>query len=708
MSKFEIYSLILCLVVFVLLVAVFSYLLYIIVKQGLAQIKAGLEDESILKEYNSNSTQNKSKLTVIIEKIFNVLICLVLGVVFLFSLYINCTQSVCFEGVATYRVVMTSSMETKNKDNKYLFTNDINDQISAFDLIAIYKMPAEEDLQLYDIVVYDIDGVMVVHRIVGIEEPNDKHPNERHFLLQGDAVGSPDRFPVRYSQMKGIYRGEKIPFVGSFVLFLQSPAGWLCLLLVVASMFGVPVIEKKFLNARKERYSLLLPPVVEEIPEVETPIVESAPICTPAMEDTAIATSIEETDTLDEVQGDPWFASLRPTKTFIEKLALSSDQMRERYYTIVDTLRRIQGIRVIEGKSRHSYKCSSHPIARLIFKGKTLHVCLALNPSDYVDSKYIYTDLSDKKDYKCYPMRVKLSSDRQARWTSELILEIAKSKGLVILDKPQSIIPTTPSLDTLKVRGVKKTFWEKLKLSPLARERFDAIKDCIESIENIRAIEGKYGITYKLKNKSVAKFVVKGKTLNVYLALAPTEYRDTKYIYTDVSDVAKYANYPMRVKLSSDRQVRWTRELILETAKSKGLVILDKPQSIIPKKSPLDTLKVRAVKKTFWEKLKLSPLARERFDAIKDFIESIENIRTIEGKYGITYKLKGKSVAKFVVKGKTLNVYLALAPMEYRDTKYIYTDVSDVAKYANYPMRVKVSSDRQVRWTVELLQEILK
>ena len=135
------------------------------------------------------------------------------------------------------------------------------------------------------------------------------------------------------------------------------------------------------------------------------------------------------------------------------------------------------------------------------------------------------------------------------------------------MDKPQPIIPVTPSLDTLKVRGVKKTFWEKLKLSPLARERFDAIKDCIECIENIRAIEGKYGITYKFKNKSVAKFAVKGKTLNVYLALAPAEYRDTKYIYTDVSDVAKYANYPMRVKVSSDRQVRWTVELLQEILK---------------------------------------------------------------------------------------------------------------------------------------------
>ena len=76
-------------------------------------------------------------------------------------------------------------------------------------------LPKEEDLKLYDIVVYKQDDIYVVHRIVGIEEPNEKHPNERYFLLQGDAVDSPDRFPVKYSQMQGIYTDEKIPFVGS-------------------------------------------------------------------------------------------------------------------------------------------------------------------------------------------------------------------------------------------------------------------------------------------------------------------------------------------------------------------------------------------------------------------------------------------------------------------------------------------------------------
>ena len=98
---------------------------------------------------------------------------------------------------------------------------------------------------------------MVLHRIIGIEEPNEAHPNERHFLLQGDALERPDRFPVLYSQMRGIYRGESVPFIGSFILFMQSPAGWLCILLVVFALIATPILEKHIRQQEEERLRIM-------------------------------------------------------------------------------------------------------------------------------------------------------------------------------------------------------------------------------------------------------------------------------------------------------------------------------------------------------------------------------------------------------------------------------------------------------------------
>jgi hypothetical protein len=57
--------------------------------------------------------------------------------------------------------------------------------------------------------------------------------------------------------MQGIYTGEKIPFIGSFVLFMQSPAGWLCMLLMFVSLLITPLLKKKIAKAREERYDLI-------------------------------------------------------------------------------------------------------------------------------------------------------------------------------------------------------------------------------------------------------------------------------------------------------------------------------------------------------------------------------------------------------------------------------------------------------------------
>ena len=44
--------------------------------------------------------------------------------------------------------------------------------------------------------------------------------------------------------MKGIYTGDRIPMVGSFIMFMQSPSGWLCIILMVYAIIAVPIIEK--------------------------------------------------------------------------------------------------------------------------------------------------------------------------------------------------------------------------------------------------------------------------------------------------------------------------------------------------------------------------------------------------------------------------------------------------------------------------------
>ena len=252
---FDTYIFILCLIVYLLLVSLSTIVITIIARMSVKLIDHGAEDEKIKKEYEKACKKERKRG--IVDSIISVLFCVIFLGAFSFSLYVNLQGDKFYKDIPTLKVVNSASMSKKHEKNTYLTENGLDNQFQTFDLICLYELPAEADLKLYDIVLYEVDEILIIHRIVGIEEPNEKHPDERYFLLQGDAVERPDRFPVHYSQMRAIYRGQKVQFAGSFVLFMQSPAGWLCMILMLAATVATPIIDKKLANARLERYEQL-------------------------------------------------------------------------------------------------------------------------------------------------------------------------------------------------------------------------------------------------------------------------------------------------------------------------------------------------------------------------------------------------------------------------------------------------------------------
>jgi signal peptidase len=276
MTSYDIYVLILCVIVFLLLTALSVVCVGMITQLTLKLIRSGVEDEQILAEHRKKQNKKANKIIKIIDYAFSSIVCFVLVVVFISSFFVSCSEKAdTWELPTAYRVVRTGSMATKNIENTYLVENALHDQIQTFDVIKTEKLPDEMELELYDIVVYEVDGMMIIHRIVEIEEPNETHPDCRYFRLQGDAVDSPDRFPVRYEQMHAIYRGDRAPFLGSFVLFMQSPAGWLCVMLILAAMVVTPILENVLQKEKDKRLMLyVVEEPVEEPEEVEPEVVQ--------------------------------------------------------------------------------------------------------------------------------------------------------------------------------------------------------------------------------------------------------------------------------------------------------------------------------------------------------------------------------------------------------------------------------------------------
>ena len=194
-----------------------------------------------------------------------------------------------------------------------------------------------------------------------------------------------------------------------------------------------------------------------------------------------------------------------------------------------------------------------------MFKGKTLCVLFALDTNEYKESKYVFTDLSSVKAHEDYPLCMRLTTTRQAKWSVELLEEIVKKKSYTL-----SAVPFDLS-SLKKIKGKKLNFAQRLrKLSAESKQRYKAVLDNLNSIDGIKVLDSEQSKTFRKKGKPVAKIVIKGKTVNVYLPLNPVDYEQSKYVFVDASSIKKYAKYPMRLKLTSTRQAKWTNELINE------------------------------------------------------------------------------------------------------------------------------------------------
>ena len=130
-----------------------------------------------------------------------------------------------FFGNTTLMTVQTGSMETINKENKYIFENNLTDQIEQFSLIGIDKV-AQEDIELYDILAYQSEsGDIIVHRVTRIYTSSDT--NITYYTLKGDAntSSSAEELTLTYDKVIGRYNGFQNYGLGVTLTYLQSNIG---------------------------------------------------------------------------------------------------------------------------------------------------------------------------------------------------------------------------------------------------------------------------------------------------------------------------------------------------------------------------------------------------------------------------------------------------------------------------------------------------
>ncbi len=278
-SRLGVIALVISILVILGLVIVFCFLFFLYSFYKKKQIKYGFEDKELNDEITStlyktnkkNLSRNEnlitykdviareksitSKLHIIMDVVSGVIIAFLLAI-FITGLTYRINNDNLFIGNTTYMTILTSSMEEKNEDNDYLLTYDLNDQITQYSLIGIDKINSEDDIELYDILAYKHDDIVIVHRVVEIKE-NDK--GETIYRLQGDSNPSSLNYEkeLMFDDFIGKYNGYQNYGLGVTLTYIKSNIGIIAILGAAIFLFLATYAEEMINNEYKTRLLLL-------------------------------------------------------------------------------------------------------------------------------------------------------------------------------------------------------------------------------------------------------------------------------------------------------------------------------------------------------------------------------------------------------------------------------------------------------------------
>ena len=116
-------------------------------------------------------------------------------------------------------------------------------------------------------------------------------------------------------------------------------------------------------------------------------------------------------------------------RSFMAKYIQASDETKDYYVHLKNKLLSYIKVRARISWKRESFTFGRSPMARLVFRGKTLCLCLPLDPGQFAESKYHVEDVSNIALYADTPCMYRIRNDRRLNYAYELIDFVAQNVG---------------------------------------------------------------------------------------------------------------------------------------------------------------------------------------------------------------------------------------------------------------------------------------
>ncbi|MDE6356249.1 MAG: uL15 family ribosomal protein [Clostridia bacterium] len=115
---------------------------------------------------------------------------------------------------------------------------------------------------------------------------------------------------------------------------------------------------------------------------------------------------------------------IKYNKSFTAKLIQSADLNKDYYSTLKNELLSYKGVKSRTSWKYETFYAGRQTFARLSMRGKKLCLFLALDPKNYVDTKYIIDDKSEVLAYEKTPLMYRIKNDRRVKFSKELIATV--------------------------------------------------------------------------------------------------------------------------------------------------------------------------------------------------------------------------------------------------------------------------------------------
>lgn len=183
-------------------------------------------------KYDIESIKRRKDINTRIKKIIFIFLVIILyNVVLLYMSYIDKFDTPSFYIYKAY-LISTESMEPELKKG---------------DAIIIKKV-SEDQLRVNDIVTFKINGEIITHRIVRIDDVN----SEKFYITKGDNNNVEDSDELRFSDIEG-KQIIKIPHLGNIVAGLKNGIVIILVVLIALIMYLNRIEMKEKSEARREK-----------------------------------------------------------------------------------------------------------------------------------------------------------------------------------------------------------------------------------------------------------------------------------------------------------------------------------------------------------------------------------------------------------------------------------------------------------------------